>query len=542
MSSFTPGALSHRIIILDGWRAAFVAIAAGAACVLALAPLHWSPVIFLAVPVFVWLLDGAVAPVGAGRIRAFLPAFWRGWMFGFGYFLAGLWWLGSAFLVDVDDFGWLLPFAVVGLPAVLAFFWAIAAALTRSVWTSDWTRLVAFAALFTLAEYARGTLFTGFPWNLFGYTLMPFPVWMQSASLVGTYGMTFIAFLLASSLAIFAPGDDRRPRRMRAFLGSMVALLLLHTGFGLAVLAGADDGTQAGVKLRLVQPAVDQANKWEPEQANIIFQSYLDLSASNTGPQTSGVASFSHILWPESAFPFILAEQPGALSSIANLLPPSTHLITGAMRTEAALGAEGERRTFNSMLMLNGEAEIIQARDKTHLVPFGEYLPFQNQLERLGLRQLTQLRGGFSAGTERRMVQQGDTPPFQPLICYEVIYPGAVTGQGERPRWFVNLTNDAWFGATPGPYQHAHQARLRAVEEGIPMVRLANSGMSFVSDAYGRVVESLPLGFRGVLDSDLPNARAITIYGRTGNWPVVAFCCVLLILLVGANRAGNVRL
>ena len=533
MTAFSITSLAERIILLEGKKSTLLAICAGGLSALSLAPFHLFPILFVTIPVLVWLLDGAVAPVGSSGLRRFWPAFRTGWLFGFGYFLVGLWWIGKAFLVDADGFLWALPFAVLGMPIGLAIFWGLGTAVARLVWSDGWVRLVGLAAALTMTEYLRGTLFTGFPWNLPGYAFMPNAAMMQSASLIGTYGVTFFTLFIASAPAIFAPGDGENPRRVRAVLVAALVLFTGHIGVGYWILHQ-NPAQQSAIKVRLVQPNIDQAEKWLPGMAPKIFQTYLDLSKSNTGPTTNGAKAFHHIIWPESAFPFILAEQRDALTAIAELLPDHTTLITGAMRREPAANGESEARVFNSALVLNGNGEIIAAQDKTRLVPFGEFLPFQEFLEKLGLRQLTDMRGGFAAGTRRNVIELVDRPSFLPLICYEVVYPGGLLQGSARPDWIVNLTNDAWFGNTFGPYQHAHQTRVRAAEEGLTIVRVANSGISFVADPWGRVEEQLPVGVRAVLDSRLPKQRADqTIFAQYGNLPLLIIICMIFAILLG---------
>ena len=542
--------LSERVILLEGWRATLLAVVAGALSALSLAPIHAFPVLFFTIPVFVWLLDGAVAPAGAvgliRGIRRFWPAFKVGWLFGFGYFLAGFWWVGEAFLVDAEEFIFLLPFAVIALPAGLALFWGVAAALSRLVWGDGWIRIVGFAAVFALAEWVRGSVLTGLPWNVPGYAAMPVPLLMQSSALIGLYGITFFTLLVAAAPAIFAPGYRSENHRARGLIIGCVLVAVSHLGYGFFALLGASSATVDGVKLRLVQPAIDQSEKWDAENEAEIMNRYLGLSNANRGPQAASVGAFTHVIWPESAFPFILTERRDQLAAIAALLPPTTTLITGAMRLEKAVDGSRDHKVFNSLYLVNGNGEIVAARDKTRLLPFGEFLPFQDFLENLGLQQLTQLRGGFASGTTRRLVEVAGTPAFLPLICYEIIFSGAVRSTnaegGAEAKWIVNLTNDAWFGMTSGPYQHAHQSQVRAVEEGLPVVRAANNGISFVADAHGRIIESLALGERGVVDASLPVARPRTIFSITGNMPFLLCICVLLVILVGMTRRNTQKL
>lgn len=542
--------IAERVILLEGWRAILLSVAAGTISALSLAPYHLFPVLFVTMPVFIWLLDGAVAPAGSAgplnMLRRHWPAFRTGWLFGFGYFLAGFWWVGEAFLVDADEFIYLLPVAVVALPAGLALFWGAAAALSRHVWGDGWIRIAGFAALFTVAEWVRGTVLTGLPWNVIGYAAMPTPLTMQSAALIGLYGVTFMTFLVASSPAVFAPGYRTASHRAMALVVLSTLLVVGHLGYGMFALSRASEATVPGVHLRLVQPAIDQSAKWDAANEEEIMRRYIDLSNANKGPQSASVGSFTHVLWPESAFPFILTERRDQLATIAALLPPTTTLITGAMRLEKAVDGSKDHKVYNSLFVINGNGEIVAARDKTRLLPFGEFLPFQDFLENLGLQQLTRLRGGFAQGTGRRVVDLAGTPPFLPLICYEITYSGTVRpaiGEGEAgPQWIVNLTNDAWFGMTAGPHQHAHQAQVRAVEEGLPVARAANNGVSFVADSYGRILERLALGERGVVDSALPVAGPVTLFSRTGNLPIVLFVCALVAFLVGTTRKSTQRL
>jgi apolipoprotein N-acyltransferase len=244
----------------------------------------------------------------------------------------------------------------------------------------------------------------------------------------------------------------------------------------------------------------------------------------------------THLIWPESAFPFFLTREPDALAEIANLLPPGTTLITGGARIDDSHADGSRRRAFNSVYVIDHDGTILSVYDKLHLVPFGEYLPFQDTLERLGLMQLTKQPGGFAAGDRRRLIDAKPAPRFLPLICYEIIFPGAAIPAGERPDWLVNVTNDAWFGISSGPYQHFQQARLRAIEEGLPFARAANNGISAVVDPVGRVVRSLPLGAQGIIDSSLPRAIARPLYARIGDGPLGI---VIILILARAAMRGR---
>ncbi len=258
------------------------------------------------------------------------------------------------------------------------------------------------------------------------------------------------------------------------------------------------------------------------------MQRYVDLSRGGPG----GMAGVTHLIWPESAFPFLLTERPEALAAIADLLPPGATLVTGAARAERVPDSQDEPPVYNSVYVIGDGGEILDAYDKVHLVPFGEYLPLRNFLGAFGLRQLIALPSGFAAGHRLRTLPIPHAPPFGPLVCYEVIFPGAVIEPGNRPDWLINVTNDEWYGETPGPYQHFLQARVRAVEEGLPLVRAANSGVSAIVDAHGRVVASLGLGRVGVLDGGLPVSLPPTPYGRFGDWIFLALLMVNAVLAI----------
>ncbi len=514
---------ANAIIVLWGWRRFLVALVAGALSALAFAPFYVFPVLWLTFPVLVWLIDGATANEHAGFVRRLLPAAIVGWAFGFGFFLAGLWWVGAAFLVDAAEFGWLLPFAVIILPAGLALFWAFGMALARAFWTEGWRRIVVFAVALSIAEWLRGHLFTGFPWNAIGYALTPTALMMQSASLVGVWGLTLAAlFIFAAPVALVGDGHGSR-KANRVVLASAAGLLLAHVAFGALRLAGGPDALVPDVHLRIVQPDIPQDERWQFGKADETVQRYVDLSGGGKG--AAGLAGITDVIWPESAFPFLLTERPQALSAIADLLPPGTTLVTGAARAERQPG-EARPLIFNSIYVIDDAGEIVGAYDKVHLVPFGEYIPFRNLMNWLGLRQLIALPGGFSPGNRRHTLDVPGTPSAAPLICYEIVFPGDVLEPGARPGWLLNVTNDAWYGDTPGPYQHFLQARVRAVEEGLPLVRAANSGISAIVDGHGRVIASLALGRMGVVDGGLPTALSQTPYARFGDLIFAALLAV----------------
>ncbi len=505
---------SHAVVLSWGWRRAAIAFVAGAVSAMALAPVNAFPVLFFTFPVAVWLIEGATS----GRLGGVLTAAAAGWWFGFGYFLAGLYWIGLAFLVDAKTFAWLLPFAVIGLPAGLALFTALAFAFARAMWTRGPVRILTLAVALTATEWLRGHVLTGFPWNTFGYALTGPSVLAQASALIGLWGLTFFAVYLFASPAVLV--DDRRdtPRPWRVVAIPLLVLVAL-AAYGAQRLARTPTTFVDGVKLRIMQPNLSQDEKFNYGAKSQVMQRYLALSDRATGPGATGVRDVTHLIWPESAFPFFLQREPDALAQIAELLPPGVTLIVGAARPATAAPTPGMIRAYNSIYVIGHDGAILSVYDKLHLVPFGEYLPFQDFLERLGLMQLTKVKGGYIPGELRKPITAPRAPPFLPLICYEIVFPGQAVPRAERPAWLLNLTNDGWFGRSSGPYQHLQQSRVRAIEEGLPLVRAANTGVSTVIDPVGRTVASLPLGVEGVLDAPLPRPIDPTVYVRFGDGP-----------------------
>jgi apolipoprotein N-acyltransferase len=526
--------IAGSIARLRGWRRVAAGIAAGGVSALALAPFNLFLLLWATIPVFVWLIDGATEADGRSRGRRFLSGAAAGWCFGFGYFLAGLWWIGAAFLVDGDQFAWLMPIAVVILPAGLAVFWGLGAGVAALLWCCGWPRILVFASAFAAVEWLRGHVLTGFPWNAFGYTLTPSPVMMQSAAVVGLWGLTLAAFIIFAAPAALWPAVPPARRGASAFAAFAVALFVAHLGFGAIRLAGAEDPT-GGPRVRIVQPALDQSEKWQVENDDEIVARYLELSRTASGADPD-LDDPTVLVWPESAFPFLIADRPDVLSAIADLLPEGTTLVTGAVRADEPAGDSIE--AFNSVLVIDDRGTITAAYDKVHLVPFGEYLPLRPLFDFFGIRQLVAIPEGFSVGAARLTLTLPGAPPFAPLICYEIIFPGAVLATGLRPGWLLNLTNDTWFGDTPGPYQHFLQGRVRAVEEGLPLVRAANSGISGIVDSYGRVVSSLGLGAAGIINGNIPEAVALTFYARARDSLFLGFW---LVCLVAASIARGRR-
>ncbi len=518
---------AHSVVLAFGWRRAIFAFVAGAVSTLAMAPFNAWPVLFITFPVLVWLVDGSA---GAGG-RGFWAAAGAGWCFGFGFFVAGLYWIGYAFLVDAKTFGWLLPIAVTGLPAYLALFTGLGLGVARLIWVRGPVRILALAVTLTGAEWLRGHLLTGFPWNTFGYALTEPLALAQTVSLVGIWGLTFLSVAIFATPAVLTDDPKDTPHPYRPLV---IALMMLAAmgGYGLARLAAHPTTYVSGVKLRIMQPDLQQDQKFNYGAKDAVMRRYLRLSNRTTGPNSKGVHDFTHLIWPESAFPFFLTREPDAMAEIAALLKPHTELITGAVRA-AAESKPGHVRAYNSVYVIDPDGSIRGIYDKVHLVPFGEYLPFQALLEKFGLQALTKQVGGFLAGERRRLIDVPGAPKMLPLICYEAIFPGAAVPRDERPGWIVNVTNDGWFGISTGPHQHFQQARVLAIAEGLPLVRAANTGISGVIDPVGRVIKSLPLGTEGVLDAPLPQAIEPPLYVIFGDDGLI------LLLVVGLMVVGR---
>jgi apolipoprotein N-acyltransferase len=516
--------IAHSVILSWGWRRAAIAFVAGAVSVLAMAPFNIWPVLFLTLPLAVWLLDGA----GTGKLGGWPEAALSGWWFGFGYFLAGLYWVGNALLVDAATFGWLWPIAVAGLPAGLAIFFALGFLIARLIWTRDASRILSLAAALTISEWLRGHVLTGFPWNTLGYAFSNTLALAQSASLIGLWGLTFLSVAILASPAVLI--DEKNAGRRLWFAPVLgLSVLALMGIYGTIRLVREPTRLVEAVKLRIMQPNLPQDTKFNYGARAEVMRKYLALSDRAVGPQSSGLRDATVLIWPESAFPFFLAREADAMAQIANLLPQGTVLITGAVRPpDSSPPGQPVTRAYNSIYVIDHDGSILSIYDKLHLVPFGEFLPFQSALEKLGFTQLTKVQGGFIPGTRRRPIELPRTPRMLPLICYEVVFPGDIVSHDERPAWIVNVTNDGWFGNSAGPYQHLQQARLRAIEEGLPIVRAANTGISAVIDPLGRMVARLDLGTEGVLDATLPAAIGPTVYGRLGDIPAALLVAIAL--------------
>ena len=494
------------------------ALGLGALSAIALAPLHVAPAGLVAFGGLWVLLE---------RTASLRGAFALGWLFGLGSFAVGLSWITEAFSVDAARFGALALPALAALSAGLALFPALSVAAARLLAgrSGGVPLALALAASWVAGEWLRGTVLTGFPWNIAGHAWGARDAGLQAAALVGIHGLGLLA-VLAAVLA----GVAVRQRRVWPALAAAV-IIAVPWAWGMARLGDAMPADAPGIRLRLVQPNIPQDLKWAEGERERILGRLLALSAA---PAADGGAP-THVIWPESAVPYLIAESPAIRAAVARIIPPGGALLTGAVRRTTT--ADGGPALLNSLVALDDTGSITAAYDKIQLVPFGEYQPFRRLLA--DLPKLTVGAVDFIPGPPREAMRATGLPPLWPLICYEAIFPTTLPAQGPAPAWILTVTNDAWFGTSWGPYQHALSARLRAIELGLPLVRVANSGISLVTDAMGRERARLPLATDGVLDLPLPAALAgATPYARLGDLPFAIGVAVLAgLALAGRRRA-----
>jgi apolipoprotein N-acyltransferase len=518
-------ALAGAVILSWGWPRRLVALAAGATGALALPPFGFAPAMILPMTAAVWLLDGAA---GTTRLASLRAAFADGWWWGFGYFLAGLWWLGAAFLVDADQFLWAMPLGVIGLPLFLALFPALGFALARAIWSPGPGRIFALGVGLSASEFLRANVLTGFPWNEYGMALGQNLWTAQIAAWIGLHGLTLLTVILAAAPATL---------KMRPVVTAVLATAAL-TAFGAWRSDLPAPAPVAGVKLRLVQPNVPQGPGFSAENGPAILGGYMKLSDRATSPDRSGVGDVTHLFWPESAFPFILSRDATALARLVDFLRGGTVLATGAASQE---GEGPTARYFNSIEVLDHSGLSAARYDKRRLVPFGEYLPLRSLFDRLGVTQFVHMPGGFEPGSGTPELSIRGLPDALAMVCYEAIFPneGRVrAGETANVGYILNLTDDGWFGRTAGPYQHFAQARLRAVELGLPVLRVANTGISALIDARGRILDQTSLGVEAIIDGGLPGALPPT---WQAHWGAASFAALWALALLAAGRAMRRR-
>jgi apolipoprotein N-acyltransferase len=487
-----------------GIRRYFTAFFLGCLIALALPPLYIIPAAIAGFTAHLWQLSACENKK---------QSFWLGWWFGWGYFTSGLYWIAIALLTDVAQFGWMIPFAVFGIPAVLAFYTALVSLLTFMSGREGYKRIILFAVLWTVIELARGYLFTGFPWNLIGYIWTFSDSMLQVTSITGIWGLSFFTVLA------FAMPASLNKHSWLPTIATFSILIFIWIG-GFYRLSGALP-TPTSTMVRIVQGNISQDNKWDTDLRADIVQKYLDMTLSK------GFDRISDVVWPESAVPYLIEENSELLEILKNAAPKNGYLLAGTIHAERLkYGFVGS--LWNSMHAIDHNGKIAGIYNKHHLVPFGEYVPFRSILP---IDKITAGMTDFASGVGSSTLSLLGLPPFSPLICYEAIFPGAVVNNENPPELMVNVTNDGWYGNSSGPYQHFNMVRVRAVEQGVPLIRAANTGISGVIDSYGRVISKTELGHDAVLDEYIPSPLGHqTAYGKLGNFVIAAILLLFSLL------------
>lgn len=507
-------ALKQWMHTKPGWRFPLVAFLAGALLTATFAPLSFFPAAFIAFPLMIVLIDCA-----ASRQQAF--AF--GWWAGFGLFSIGLTWVGHSFSQQDNVPEFLAPFAILALAGIMALYIAATFWAAHRFWVKGAPRVVLFAAIWMLFEYARGFLFTGFPWHLAGSMWADWLPAAQIVSVTSIYGLSALTVLAAAAPAILLT----RQTKPLVMILAIVPLIALGGAalWGQARLASHETEYDLSVSLRVVQANIKQREKWIPHLIDDHFNKHLRLSRA--GSDRGKAEGIKLLIWPEAAVQRQNFDREASLLRwrMARMLDFGSYAITGAPRYQQL---PGQTKYFNSLMAVNSRGQLHARYDKVRLVPFGEFVPFRGVFNAIGLSALT--GNSFDHGAGAQTISLPGVPSFSPMICYEIIFPGTVPTGADRPSWLLNVTNDGWFGLTNGPYQHLALARFRAIEEGLPIVRSANTGVSAIIDPYGRTVLSLGLDREGVLDSPLPRPIVAPEYSTAFKMMVTLALCLIVIL------------
>jgi apolipoprotein N-acyltransferase len=520
-----PGSRPARSLgAISGWRAYGLAAALGAIAGLGFAPLNLVPAFALGISGLAWL--AAEAPTAR-------KGFAVGWWWGLGHFAVNSYWIAESFLVDAERFGWMIPPVLGGLAAYLALYPALATLAFRTLpQRLSIAGIAAFAAFWTIAEWLRGHVLTGYPWDLAAYIWSGSDSMMQSAALWGAWGLSLVTVFALALPALLVRMDLRVARRAMIAMALVLGALYLGGFWRLSNAAPTPPaGDPSAARVRLVQPNIAQTLKLSSDTRPQQIQTLMRLTL-----ETPGFDKVKAVIWPETAANYLLERDPNLRSLLARAAPPGGLLLTGAPRGQPLEGPLSE--IWNSFAVLDDRGQILGTADKFHLVPLGEYVPLRGMLP--FINKLTPGSMNFTPGPGPRTLRMPGLPPFSPLICYEVIFPGAVTDPGDRPALIVNVTNDGWFGTSTGPSQHFATARFRSVEEGIPMLRAANTGISGVIDAYGRVETRSNLVVEAVIDATIPPALSPTPFARFGLLAVLPLIVLALIPILFRVRKSSI--
>jgi len=488
--------------LTTNWRLAGLAILCGLVMAMGQAPLSFPFGFLLALPGLGWLFLNHQSRKGA---------FLTGWWAGCGYFAASVFWIVEPFFVEPEIYGWMAPFALIFMAAGLALFWGWGFLLASYAQAKPVFRLIALAVAWTGFEFARAHILTGFPWGLLAYVWSETPIF-QLLAFIGPHGLGLITLLIG-----FLPLVASRNFWIS---GSYSIILIAALWFGGQ--ARIPDTPEMGkTTVRLLQPNAPQHLKWRGDMVKVYFTRLLEMTRA-PAPRRPDV-----VIWPETSIAYPLEEESLALQLVSQAAGPDTQVIAGIQRRQ-------DNHVYNSMVYLDQTGGILAVYDKHHLVPFGEYVPLGSLLSRFGISEMVETNGfGFAAGSGIRIINASGIPDFLPLICYEAIFPGLSQLGNARPKWIVHITNDAWFGNFSGPYQHLVQVRARAIEQGLPVARSANTGVSTMIDPYGQILAQLPLNEAGFLDAQLPKALSATLYVKWGEiiWILIAFFLTIIVSL-----------
>ncbi len=486
----------------------------GGLCLLLFSPFDVWPLLFVLIPFLFIVLSAAPT---ARR------AMWDGFSFGYGFFIFGTYWIAISLTVDSDKFAWLIPFSVFGLSALFALYFVLFSYCYHKLKSLSLIRnIFIFAVLWVVIEYLRSLGIFAFPWNLIGYSVASIPFLLQAASIVGIYGLSLLTMCMAlAPLPLLLQPSKKYSRGMLTAVTACVIILCAN-----ALLTSPTPKSKKITRIRIVQPNIPQVLKWDNDHVQSIFRTLGALSQIE-----SEAAKPDIIIWPETAVPFTLRADSEWQRYMAQWVPDSGVIITGAI-TEQNGGFR------NALISLNRHAQRESEYAKRHLVPFGEFIPLRTVLP---LEKIAPGPSDFARGTSNKALTLKNHPAFQPMICYESAFPWLAKSEGPRPDWLLTITNDAWFGDSPGPYQHFTMSRVRAVEQGLPIIRVGNTGISAAIDADGKVLRTLKLGEQGIIDVALPAPKTNTLYAHYGEMIPIG-CILTIILLLWVYSKNNRKL